>query len=517
VEGAAPGASSIEAGNRDTGAALAGSLPPPCALVLFGATGDLTRRKLLPALYSLYVQGLLPAEFVILAVARSERTIEEYREAALDSVQAFAPSVPVNRAAWHRFADRIHYCASSLETVGDLEAVGATLKRLEIAYRTPGNRLFYLATPPGAFARVVENLGACGLAFQAAGGPWRRVVIEKPFGTDLDTARDLNRRLRSVLSEDQICRTDHYLGKETVQNILVMRFANRLFELLWSHLYVDHIQITVAETLGVEGRGGYFDASGIVRDIIQNHALQILTLVAVEPPVSLDADAIRDEKVKVLRAIRATEPHDVAAGQYGDGVVGGSHVGSYAREPGVPADSRTETYCAVRVYVDNWRWAGVPFYIRAGKRLARRLTEVVVELKAVPDVLFSRLSCSQMPSNRITIRIQPDEGVQILMGAKEPGAGMCVRPVRMRFAYEEEFGKAIPDAYERLLINAMVGDASLFARGDEVEIAWSVVTPILRHLRESPAPPSSYPSGSWGPQAADELLAADGRRWRNSQ
>lgn len=493
------------------------TLPSPCTMVLFGATGDLTRRKLIPAIYSLYTQGLLPRDFEIVAVARRQRTVGEYRSEAFESVQAYAPAVPASAAAWQRFAEHIHYVCSSLESPSDLDGLKETLEHVERSKGTQRNRLFYLATPPDAFARVVEILGATGLSTQASDGiPWRRVIIEKPFGRDLVSARELNRRLRATLTEDQIYRIDHYLGKETVQNIMVMRFANRLFELLWNHLYVDNVQITVAETLGMEGRGGYFDASGIVRDIIQNHALQVLSLVAMEPPVTLSADAVRDEKVKVLRAIRIPREQDIVWAQYGAGVMNGAQVPAYKEEPGVASTSRTETYCAIRFFVDNWRWAGVPFYVRAGKRLARRLTEVSLELRPVPDVLYSRLTCAVMPPNRISIRIQPDEGVDILMGAKEPGVGMCVQPVRMRFSYAEEFGRAIPDAYERLILNALLGDASLFARDDEVDTAWEILTPALAAWERSTQPPATYMPGSWGPVEADLLLSVDGRRWWNT-
>jgi len=487
-------------------------------MVLFGATGDLTRRKLIPAIYSLYVQGLLPQQFDIVAVARRPRTTAEYREDALASVHQFAPAVPAGRLAWEQFAERIHYVPSALQTADDIRPIRLHVEALEAKSKAAGNRLYYLATPPEAFPRVVDLLNATGMLQQdVSGRPWRRLVIEKPFGYDLPSARALNQKLRSCLQEDQIYRLDHYLGKETVQNIMVMRFANRLFELLWNHLYVDNVQITVAETLGVEGRGAYFDASGILRDIIQNHALQILSLVSMEPPVSLDANAVRDEKVKVLRAIRIPGPSDMVMGQYQDGTNGGTPVVGYRAEPGVPPASRTDTYCALRFYVDNWRWAGVPFYVRAGKRLARRVTEVTLELKPVPDVLYSRLTCSSMPANRITIRIQPDEGVAILIGAKEPGVGMSVQPVRMRFSYAQEFGRAIPDAYERLLLNALLGDASLFARADEVEMAWQVVGPVLERWIHSDAEPAPYRAGTWGPVEADEMLRADGRRWWNPE
>lgn len=491
--------------------------PAPCVLVLFGATGDLTRRKLIPALFSLFVQKLLPQQAAIVAFARKPKNDEQFRSELQDAVREFAPALPAGGAEWNAFVRNVYYHRSTLDDPEGYRTLKVRLGELDAIHGTQGNRLFYLATPPDSFGLIASQLAACGLNQPSVDGACVRIVIEKPFGFDLASARELNARLRKYFTEEQIYRIDHYLGKETVQNILVLRFANRLFELLWNHLYVDHVQITVAETLGMEGRGAYFDKAGVLRDMIQNHALQILTLTAMEPPVSLDADAIRDEKVKVLRSIRPFSREDVAAGtvraQYTSGEIAGVAVPGYLNEDGVPANSATETYAAVRLWVDNWRWAGVPFFVRSGKRLAQRFTKVVIQLKDVPDVLFSRLACAEVEPNTLSICIQPNEGVEIRMSAKEPGPAMLVSPVRMHFDYAEAFGKTIPDAYERLLLNALLGDASLFARGDEVEAAWALMTPILEAWGAGDPPLETYPAGSSGPAGADALLGSEGRKW----
>lgn len=492
----------------------------PCALVLFGATGDLTHRKLVPALYSLFTQDLLPARFAIVAFARRPKDDTEYRQDLHAAVREFAPGLPADSGIWNRFADQIFYHRANLDDLAGYAGLKRRIAELDSQLGLSGNRLFYLATPPDNFVEITRNLRTAGLSgSEDTDNAWTRILIEKPFGIDLESARELNREVRAGFAESQIYRIDHFLGKETVQNILVLRFANRLFELLWNHLYIDNVQITVAETLGMEGRGAYFDETGITRDMIQNHALQILSLVAMEPPVSLEADSIRDEKVKVLRSIRAFSLEDArdhtVRGQYSDGTLMGERVESYRDESGVPRDSQTETFAAMRIHVDNWRWAGVPFFVRAGKRLADRETKVVIQLRDVPDVLFNRLSCAEVTPNRITVRIQPDEGVDILMSAKEPGPSVVVSPVVMHFDYSEAFGKTIPDAYERLLLNAILGDASLFARDDEVETAWEIITPILEAWQLSHEEPRLHAAGTWGPREADDLLASTNHTWWN--
>lgn len=490
--------------------------PQPCILVLFGATGDLARRKLGPALFSLARQGLLPERYSVIAYARRSMSDDAYRTMLRAGIEQLS-GVSINaEAEWDRFAGNVHYHTADLDDPAGYESLRS---RIETECCEHGiqatNRLYYLATPPEQFAAIAERLGAAGLVQRSSPARWDKIVVEKPFGLDLDSARRLNRHLQGVFDEDQIYRIDHYLGKETVQNIQVMRFANSLFELLWNHLYIDHVQITVAETLGVEGRAPYFDRSGITRDIVQNHVLQLLSLVAMEPPVNLTADAVRDEKVKVLRSVRRMGPDDYAIATVRGAYAANKGMAAYTDEPGVGANSRTETYVAMKLHVDNWRWAGVPFYVRAGKRLPARATEVVLQLRAVPDVLFARMECMRTPANRIVLRIQPNEGVEIHIGGKPPGPRMEVRPMSLQFSYAQEFGTAIPDAYERLLLNAMLGDAALFARDDEVEEAWSIISPLLDAWDGDQTEPELYRAGSWGPSGADRMLSADGRRWWN--
>jgi glucose-6-phosphate 1-dehydrogenase len=500
------------------GSGVASSPADPCTVVIFGASGDLTKRKLVPALYNLAIDGFFVSPSSIVGVARRPLPDEEFRGLLLDGLNQFSRRRPVDEAMWARVGGNLHYVSADFTNPNDYKKLRADLEAIEKRNGTPPNRLFYLAIPPEHIADVVENLSKCGL-IRKEPSPWSRVIVEKPFGVDLRSARELNARLRAVAGEGQIYRIDHYLGKETVQNLLVFRFANGIFEPIWNQNYIDHVQITVAETVGVESRAGYFDKAGIVRDIIQNHVMQLLTLVAMEPPVALDADAVRDEKVKVLRAlhpIRAEEVSDLAVrAQYSAGTIAGKPVPGYREEPGVAKDSTTETYAAFRCFVDNWRWSGVPFFLRAGKRLARRATEIAIQFKAPPHLLFKNPGAARPEPNVLTLRIQPDEGISIRFTSKVPGPKPIMQPVRMDFLYGTSFGIEPPEAYERLLLDAMTGDSTLFTRADEVEAAWAFTTPILEGWQAlGAAGLDNYPSGALGPHSGDELLGREGRRWR---
>jgi glucose-6-phosphate 1-dehydrogenase len=490
--------------------------PEPATVVIFGASGDLTKRKLVPALYSLAADRLLP-RIALIGTSRSEIGEEAFRQAMKNGTETFARRRPIDNDLWATFNNDIFYQRCDFESLEAFKALRKRIEQIEQSHGLPGNRLFYLSTPPSAFAPIIKNLGAAGLV-DPKERPYARVIIEKPFGTDLGSAQALNKEVRSVLQEKQIYRIDHYLGKETVQNLLVFRFANGIFEPLWDSKYVDHVQITGAETLGVEGRGSYFDHAGILRDMVQNHLMQVLCLAAMEPPVSFESDSVRDEKLKVLRALRPIEPHEfterVVRGQYSAGSVLGIHVPGYREETGVPATSRTETFVALKMFVDNWRWAGVPFYLRSGKRMPKRVTEIAIHFKAAPHRLFREHQMADVSANVLAVRIQPDEGITLSIGSKVPGPSIEIAPVTMEFRYASSFGVEAPEAYERLLLDALNGDGTLFTRGDEVEASWQFITPIHEAWAKSDFAPFLYEAGTWGPEAARQLLAADGRTWR---
>jgi glucose-6-phosphate 1-dehydrogenase len=484
----------------------------PCTLVIFGATGDLTKRKLVPSLMGLAKDGLLPPSFAVVGFARRAWSDDEFRKEMSAGVQQFGRSGTKELFASHGGAFAFHQA-----DFGDSAGYGALRERLDRIDKergTRGNRLFYLATPPSAYSEILQNLAGAGLSREQQ-GRFARVIVEKPFGRDLASARALNEQLRAAFHEGQVFRIDHYLGKETVQNILALRFSNGIFEPLWNHKFVDHVQITVAESIGVGTRGAYFEESGIIRDMIQNHLLQVLTLVGMEPPVALAADAVRDEKVKVLKSIRSLTPAEVAdatvRGQYTAASFGGEDVAGYRDETGVAADSRTETFAAVRLQVDNWRWAGTPFLLRAGKRLPRRVTEVAIHFERPPHVLFEQ--ARELQPNVLLLRIQPDEGISLRFGSKVPGPDVRVRDVRMDFRYGAAFGGESADSYERLLLDAMIGDGTLFARRDEVEEAWRIVDSIVAGWQQQGARPEPYAAGTWGPDSQQRLLGA-GRTWR---
>jgi glucose-6-phosphate 1-dehydrogenase len=493
-------------------------VPDPCAFVLFGATGDLAHRKVVPAIYQLWRTNLLPAEFSLVAVARRPYTSETFAAEVRTSLEKYSRVQPIDEDSWRELAKRIHYQQLDFADDAGFDRLGERLDELDAQCGTAGNRLFYLATQPSQVTEIVRQMGRVGLDHEQRGSGWRRVVVEKPFGRDLESARTLNHEVHKVFRESQVYRIDHYLGKETVRNLLVFRFGNGIFEPVWNRSYVDHVQITVAESIGVEGRGAFYEETGASRDILQNHLLQLMTLVAMEPPSSFQADALRDQKLQVLRAIAAPDPDDVrknvVRGQYGPGWVQGEPAPGYRQEPEVDPESETETFVAGRFEIDDWRWSGVPFYLRAGKRLPKRATEIAIQFKDVPLRLF-RESTGDPAPNVLAMRIQPDEGIMLRFAAKVPGLGLDVRTVNMDFAYDTSFVVDSPDAYETLILDSLLGDASLFARADEVEAAWGVVTPIINAWANQPPPHfPDYAAGSWGPEAADELMERDGRRWR---
>jgi glucose-6-phosphate 1-dehydrogenase len=489
------------------------AMPQPCTVVIFGATGDLTHRKLVPALYNIAADGDLPSALRVVGFARREKTDEQFRAELGEATRKFSRQT-VQDEMWKSFAERIYYHRSEFSDDAGYTRLAERLRQIDAEHGTGGNRLFYLSVAPTEVEGILERLKQSGLN-KTTSGAWARVIVEKPFGTDLPSAEALNRIVGHSFRERDTFRIDHYLGKETAQNIMVLRFANAIFEPLWNSRYIDHVQITASETLGVEARGPYYEGAGALRDMVQNHLLQLLCLVAMDPPTDLSADSVRDEKVKIVRSLRPLLGQDVVRGQYAAGAVLGKNVKAYREEDRVSPQSMTETYVALKLNIDNWRWADVPFYMRVGKRLPKSGTEIAVTFKSAPQVLFTK-AAEVTGHNVLVIRIQPDEGISLRMQAKIPGATLRIEPVKMDFHYGTSFGKASPEAYERLLLDAMSGDATLFARRDEVEQAWKFIDPIEDAWhRSSHSPPlCSYKAGSWGPREADELIERDGRSWR---
>ncbi len=494
--------------------------PDPCIMVIFGASGDLTKRKLLPALYHLEQSGLLPKEFAVVGVAR--RPLEDSFANDMKEGIVSGGGVDESDPKLAAFVERIQYHTMNFDDPAGYDALKAKLAALDGKYRTRGNRLFYLAVSPDYFSDIIRFLGQNGMnkpatADDGSAKHWIRIVIEKPFGHDLNSARALSDEVNKVFSEDQIFRIDHYLGKETVQNILVFRFANGIFEPVWNRNYIDHVEITAAESIGIEGRGPFYEQAGALRDVVQNHVMELLSFVAMEPPISFEADAVRREKIKVWRAVQPIHTADTVRGQYGPGMIDGKPVLGYRQEDRVHPRSQTETFVALRLEIENWRWAGVPFYIRAGKRLAKRVTEITVQFKQPPLTLFKGQEggCGDIEPNLISMRIQPDEGIALRFGAKVPGPSMTICPVNMDFSYAQAFGVSSANGYERLLLDAMIGDATLFAHREGVEATWALMTPILESWAQNSIPNlPNYAAGTWGPATADALITADNRHWR---
>jgi glucose-6-phosphate 1-dehydrogenase len=482
--------------------------PDPCVLTIFGASGDLTKKKLLPALYSLAFRRLLPAKFAVVGVARTQETDEEFRERMKEAVQEHARD-EFRDEIWEPLAEGMRYVATDFSDEGGEDEVARTLSELDEERGTGANRVYYLAIPPNVFPTVVDALGR-----RRSAEGWTRLIIEKPFGHELESANELSAAIQEHFSESEVFRIDHYLGKETVQNMLALRFSNGIFEPIWNRQFIDHVQITVAESIGIEGRAGYYEQAGAIRDIFQNHLLQLLAITAMEPPIDFTSESVRNEKVKVLRSMHTPGPKSVVRGQYGRGFVEGEEVPGYREEAGVAPNSTTETYVAAKLYVDNWRWADTPFYVRMGKRLARRETTIAIQFKRAPHPPFEEIAAEGLRPNVLLVHIQPDEGVSLAIGAKVPGQGMTIRQVHMDFLYGGAFRTGMPEAYERLILDAMLGDATLFTRTDEVEEQWKLVDAIVAAWkRDRPSFPN-YPAGTWGPPSADELLTRDGRSWR---
>jgi glucose-6-phosphate 1-dehydrogenase len=482
--------------------------PEPCALVIFGASGDLTRRKIFPALYALAYRRLLPEEFGVVGVARTPMSDDEFTARMEEAVREFGRD-EFRQDVWDSLAAGIRYVGTEFASDAGEDSVGACLTKLDEERGTRGNRVYYLAVPPDAFGMLVRELGE-----RRAAKGWVRLIVEKPFGRDLASARELNAALHEHFSEDEIFRIDHYLGKETVQNVLALRFANGIFEPIWNRQFIDHVQITVAESIGIERRSAFYEQAGAIRDIFQNHLLQLVAVTAMEPPIDFTAESVRNEKVKVLKAMHTPGPKHIVRGQYARGFVEGVEAEGYRDEEGVAADSLTETFVAAKLFIDNWRWADTPFYVRTGKRLPRRETTVSIQFQRAPHPPFAEIAGEDLRPNVLIVHVQPNEGVSLEIGAKVPGHGMAIRTVHMDFLYGGAFRTGLPEAYERLILDAMLGDATLFTRTDEVEEQWALVdTIVAAWSRDRPSHPN-YAAGSWGPAAANELLARDGRRWR---
>jgi glucose-6-phosphate 1-dehydrogenase len=489
---------------------------PACAIVIFGASGDLAKRKLIPALYELAREKLLHDKSYVLGYSRSAMTDAQFRAEAREAVMKYARTKPIDETLWKNLESRLFYHAADYGSEEGHAQAAERMAQLDRQFDAPPNRLFYISTPPAAFEPIISCLGKRRQANPAAPG-WQRIIIEKPFGRDLASARSLNDLLHKNFKEEQVFRIDHYLGKETVQNLMVMRFANSIFEPIWNYKYIDHVQITVSETLGVEKRGGYYDKSGAMRDMVQNHLFQLMALVGMEPPAALDAVSIRDEKVKVYKSVRPVDARHIDAfairGQYGPGQAAGEKTLGYRKEKDVPADSMTETFVALKLFIDNWRWSGTPFYLRTGKFLPEKLSEVVVRFRSPPLALFQKQCDSPVYSNDLIIRVQPEEGISWRLNGKVPGGAMNIKPVAMDMLYKTTFNVEPPEAYERLIYDATLGDQTLFIRGDEAEAAWAVIDPIEQAWANSKNAPQEYAPGTWGPQRAMDLIEHDGRRW----
>lgn len=496
---------------------LYGGIAEPCTVVLFGASGDLAKRKVIPAMFDLANHNSLGSRYVIVGFARTPMSDEDFRATAGEAAKTMSEIGPVDPKQWADFATSLHYSSGDYSDPKAYEQLIKRLTELEAEKKLGGNRLFYLSTPPEVYPHIVEQLGRAGLARPSSQNSWVRIIIEKPFGRDLATAKELNKNVLNVFEEKQVYRIDHYLGKDTVQNLLVLRFSNGIFEPLWNRNYVDCVQITAAETLGVERRGGFYETTGALRDMIQSHVLQLTSLVAVEPPASFDATSVQNEKLKVLQSIRPFDlemvAQSVVRGQYAPGQIDGKHVAGYREEPGVSQTSRTETFVSARLLIDNWRWAGVPFYLRTGKRLAKRSTEIMIQFRCAPHIVFRD---REIEPNRLILNIQPEEGISVSFGAKRPGTEMRIGNVDMSFNYKDGFGEASRSAYATLVNDCLRGDATLFDRGDNVEAAWALVDPILdvwSAAKSAKVP--EYAAGSWGPSESDLLLERDGRKWLN--